>query len=149
MRSGPGRVLAVLVSAVAVLAVIAGVVVAHRPTPTLEPGTPEAVVQEYLTAVLAGDYPAAAATLSTRSGCDARDVAAAYVPNPVRVVLVRSTIDADVAVVTVEVTEGTADDLLGASGYTHTERITLERDAGQWLILGSSWLLFSCGSTKE
>ncbi len=149
MRSGPGRVLAVLVGAIAVLAVIAGVVVAHRPTPTLDPGTPEAVVQEYLRAVLAGDYPAAAATLSPRSGCDARDVAAAYVPSPVRVVLVRSAIDGDVAVVTVDVTEGAADDLFGASGYTHTERITLERDAGQWLILGSSWLLSSCGSTKE
>ncbi len=149
MRSGPGRVLAVLVGAIAVLAVIAGVVVAHRSTPALEPGTPEAVVQEYLTAMLAGDYPAAVDTLSPRSGCDARDVAAAYVPSPVRVVLVRSAVDGDVAVVTVEVTEGAADDLFGASGYAHTERITLARDAGRWLILGSSWLLSSCGSTKE
>jgi hypothetical protein len=149
MRSKPGRVLAVLVGAVAVLAVIAGVVVAHRSTPVVNPGTPEAVVQEYLTAVLAGDYPAAAATLSTRSRCDARDVAAAYVPSPVRVVLVRSAIDGDVAVVTVDVTEGAVDDLFGASGYTHTERITLERDSGTWLILGSAWLLSSCASTKE
>ncbi|MHB1490529.1 MAG: hypothetical protein ACYCTH_08530 [Cellulomonas sp.] len=149
MRSGPGRVLAVLVSAVAVLAVIAGVVVAHRSTAVIDPRTPAGVVQTYLTAVIAGEYPAAATLLSPRSGCDAADVAAASVPNPVRVVLVRTAVDGDVAVVTVEVTEGAADDLFGSAGYTHTERLTLEREAGSWLILSSPWLLYSCGPTKE
>ena len=149
MRSGPGRVLAVLVGATAVLAVIAGVVVAHRPTAVIDPAEPAGVVQTYLKAVIAGDYSEAARHLSPRSGCDATDLATAYLPAPVRVVLVRSVVDGDVAVVTVDVTEGSADDLLGSTGYTHTERLTLERAGGSWTILSSPWLLSSCGSPKE
>ena len=141
------RVLAIFVGAVVLLAILAGVVVANRATPDLNPGTPEGVVQEYLKAVFAGDYPAAAGLLSPSSGCGASDLAAGYVPASARIVLDHSAVNGDHAVVTVNVTEGTGGGPFD-SGYSHTERITVQREGGAWKITGLPWLLPSCVSTK-
>ena len=142
------RVLAIFVGAVVVLAVVAGVVVAHRTAPVLDQHTPEGVVQAYLKAVIAGDYRDAAGLLSPSSGCGVSDLAAANAPGSARVVLDHTAVDGDHAVVTVDVTEGSGDDPFGSSGASHTERITLQREGGAWKITGSPWLLSSCGFTK-
>jgi hypothetical protein len=148
MATRPDRVLALLVGAIVFLAVVAGVVVANRSAPDVDPGTPEGVVQQYLQAVVDGDYPAAADLLAPSSGCDLSDVSAAYAPGSAQVVLKDTAVDGDRAVVTVDVTEGAGDDLFGSSGYSHTERVTVVRDDGAWKIAGSTWLLYSCGVTK-
>jgi len=148
MSSGPNRVLAAVVGVVVVLAVIAGVVGANRSAPTLDPSTPQGVVQEYLKAVLAGDYPAAADLLSASSGCSLSDVSSAGVSESARIVLEDTVVTGDTAVVTVEVTEGADSGPFGDSGYTHTERITAERDGSTWTISGSPWLLYLCRTTK-
>jgi len=148
MSSGPNRVLAALVGVVVVLAVIAGVVGANRRAPTLDPNTPQGVVQEYLEAVLAGDYPAAAKLLSSDSGCGLSDVSSTTVSESARIVLKDTVVDGGTAVVTVDVTEGADSGPFGDSGYTHTERITAERDGSAWKISGSPWLLYMCQSTK-
>ena len=142
------RILALLVGAVVLLAILAGVVVGRRTTPDLDPHTPEGVVQEYLKAVIAGNYPVAASLLSPSSGCSARDVASAFAPGSAQIVLDHTAVNGDHAVVTVDVTEGSGDDPFGASGYSHTERITVQRDGGVWKITGSPWLLPSCGFPK-
>ncbi len=142
------RVLAIFVGSVVLLAVLAGVVAANRTAPDLDPKTPEGVVQAYLQAVFDGDYPVAAAQLSPRSGCDVSDVASAYAPQSARVVLDRSVVEGDQAVVTVDVTEGSGDGPFESSGYTHKERITVQRESGVWMITGSPWLLSPCSSTK-
>jgi len=141
------RVLALLVGGVVLLAVLAGVVVSRRTTPDLDPTTPAGVVQEYLKAVVDGDYPVAAKLLSPASGCSASDVSSAYAPGSAQIVLDRTAVNGDHAVVTVDVTEGSGDPF-GSSGYSHTERITLQRDGGLWKITGSPWLLPSCGFPK-
>jgi hypothetical protein len=148
VRGGPNRVLVVLVGVVVLLAAIAGVVLARRAAPVLDHGTPAGVVQEYLKAVIDGDYPAAAALVSSSSGCGVSDVAAASIPDSVRIVLKHTAVTGDSAVVTVDVTEGTDEGPFGSSGYSHTERITLQRDGGAWTITGSSWLLYPCAATK-
>ena len=148
MASGPNRVLAAVVGVVVLLAAIAGVVAANRTAPSLDPSTPEGVVQEYLKAVLDGDYPAAAKLLSSSSGCDLADVSSVSVSRSARIVLEDTVVDGDTAVVTVDVTEGADSGPFGDSGYSHTERITVERDGGAWKISGSPWLLYPCGSTK-
>ncbi|HEX7805402.1 MAG TPA: hypothetical protein VF413_04505 [Cellulomonas sp.] len=148
MASGPNRVLAAVVGVVVVLAAIAGVVAARRTAPTLDPNTPQGVVQEYLRAVLDGDYPAAAKLLSSTSGCTLSDVSSATVSGSARIVLKDTVVDGDTAVVSVDVTEGADNGPFADSGYTHTERITAERDTGVWKISGSPWLLHPCGSTK-
>jgi len=142
------RVLAIFVGAVVLLAVLTGVVVANRATPDLNPGTPEGVVQEYLKAVFAGDYPAAAGLLSPSSGCHASDLAAGYVPESARIVLDHTAVNGDHAVVTVNVTEGTGGGPFDSGGYSHTERITVQRESGVWKITGSPWLLSPCASMK-
>jgi hypothetical protein len=60
-RFAMNRVLSVFVGAVVLLAVVAGMVVAKRAAPELDSHTPEGVVQQYLQAVIAGDYQVAAA----------------------------------------------------------------------------------------
>jgi hypothetical protein len=148
MRNGANRILAALVGAVVLLAVVAGVVVAHRTAPALDRGTPAGVVQAYLQAVIDGSYPAATALLSPSSGCGVQDVATSWTPTSAQVVLDHTAVDGDTAVVTVEVTEGAADDLFGSSGFSHTERFSLQRENGVWKITGSPWLPYSCASTK-
>jgi hypothetical protein len=139
------------VGAVVLLAVLAGVVVANRAAPALDPGTPEGVVQKYLKAVFDGDYPVAAGLLAPSSGCDVSDVAAAYVPESAQIVLDNTAVDGDHAVVTVDVTEGSGESPFGSTGYSHKERITVQRDSGHsgvWKITGSPWLLTPCDSSK-
>lgn len=148
MHPAPNRVLAVLVGGVVLLAVVAGIVVANRETPTLDPGSPEAVVQEYLEAVADADYPAAAELVAPSSGCDAGTLSMAYVEQSGRIVLTDTTVDGDVAIVTLDVTDGAGDDPFGGEGYTHTERITLERVDGTWALAASPWLLSLCDSAK-
>lgn len=142
------RILALLVGAVVLLAVLAGVVTGRRTPPDLDPHTPAGVVQEYLKAVIIGNYPAAARLLSPSSGCIASDLASAYAPGSAQIVLDHTAVNGDHAVVTVDVTEGSRDDPFGSSGFSHTERITVQRDGGVWKITGSPWLLPSCGSPK-
>lgn len=142
------RVLAVLVGAVVLLAVLAGVVAGRRTAPDLDPHTPEGVVQAYLKAVIAGNYPVAAKLLSPSSGCSASDVGSAYAPGSTQIVLDRTAVNGEHAVVTVDVTEGSGDEPFGSTGYSRTERITVQRESGVWKITGSPWLLPSCGSTK-
>lgn len=142
------RVLAAFVGAVVLLAILAGVVVANRSAPDLNPDTPEGVVQQYLKAVVAADYPVAAGLLSPSSGCGLPDVAAAYGPGSARIVLDHTAVTGDQAVVTVKVTEGTGDGPFESSGYSHTERVTVQREGAAWKITGSPWLLPSCNSKK-
>ena len=142
------RVLSVFIGAVVLLAVVTGVVVARRAAPALDPHTPEGVVQQYLQAVVAGDYRVAANLISPSAGCDISDVASAYNPGTARIVLNHTAVDGDQAVVTVDVTEGSGEGPFESTGYSHTERITVARGGGVWKITGSPWLLSPCASTK-
>lgn len=139
MTNRPNRVLAALVGAVVLLAVAAGVVVANRGVEPLDPDTPEGTVQRFLQAVVDEDYSTASDLLATSSACGAADIV--YYPNSARIVLDRVTVDGDTAVVTLDVTEG-AQDPFGGSGWSHTERITVEREDGVWKVAGSPWLLY-------
>lgn len=142
------RVLAVLVGAVVLLAVLAGVMVANRATPELNPDTPEGVVQSYLKAVFAENYSVAVGLLSPSTRCDVSDVAAsAPESESTQIVLDHTAVDGDQAVVTVDVTEGYGNDPFGSSGFSHKERINVQRDGGVWKITGL-WLLPPCDSVK-
>lgn len=140
----PNRVLAIVVVAVAVAAVVAAVLAANRPEVELDTSTPEGVVQAYLRAVVDGDADAAAAHLSPRTGCDAGNLADAYVPAGVRVVLVDTGSGGDAATVTVEIVESDRSGVLGGYDYVHEERFTLETAGDSWLITEAPWPLLYC-----
>ena len=148
MAASPNRVLVGLVGAVVLLAAVAGVVASQRESPVLDTGTPEGVTQVYVQAVIDGDHLGAADLLSPTSDCDLDDVSQAYLPDSLRVVLESTDVDGDRAVVTIVVTDRFSDGPFGASEYAHTERVTLAREGGSWLVTGSSWLLPSCGPMK-
>ncbi|HEY3436859.1 MAG TPA: hypothetical protein VGK35_04150 [Actinotalea sp.] len=148
MIAGPNRLLAVFVSVIVVLAVVAGVVASRRTSPVLDRATPEGVTQAYVQAVLAGDMAGAADLLAPASGCDITDTGQAYLPDSVRVVLESTTVDGSKAVVTLRVTDSYGDEPFGDGGYTHTERVTLEKDGGRWRVLASPWLLPMCVGAK-
>lgn len=147
MPTGPNRVLAALVGVVVLLAVVGGVVASRRQITALESGTPEGVTQAYVRAVLDGDLAAAAPLISPASGCTIADIAGSL-PGTVRVVLERTDVEADTAVVTLRVTDSDGDAPFGSSAHAHTERIALVRADGAWLITRSPWLLPGCVHTK-
>jgi len=142
------RVLAAFVGAVVLLAVIAGVVVANRDTLVPDRATPQGVVQEFLQAMFNGKNEVAAALLSPSTGCSASDLAASYSPGSSRIVLDDITLDGDQAVVTVDVTEGSANGPFESSGYSHKERISVQREGGVWKVTAAPWLLSGCDSSK-
>ena len=144
MLSRSNRILAVVVGSVAVLAVIAAVVAATRPPPTLDPATPDGAVQIYLRAMLEGDTETATARLSSSTGCDEGDVASAFVTNSARIVLVDSTVDGATAIVTVEIIESSGSGPFEGSEFSHEERFTLRNEEGSWLLVDEPWPLYFC-----
>lgn len=137
-------VLVAAVAGVVALAVVAGVVAANRDGATLDPGSPEAVVQTYLAALTGDDLATAAEQLDPDGDCDLADLAAAYLPPSLGATLEGTTLDDGQAVVTVEVSENWDEGPFGSSGYEHTERLVLEQHAGAWVLVGSPWPLYGC-----
>lgn len=144
MTRRPNLVVAAVVGFVAVLALVAAIVSAARRAPTYEPGTPVAVVQRYLTAVIDADHETAAAQLSADSPCTADDFDRAFLPDRVRAVLRDSRIDGDSAEVRVDVIRS-AGGPFDLSEYSEKVVFRLTRAGGAWLITGSPWPMYECG----
>ena len=144
MARRPNLVVAAAVGLVAVLAVVAGILSATRHAPTVEPGTPVAVVQAYLAAVIDADHETAVAQLSGESPCTVDDFDRAYLPQGVRVVLRDSRIDGDSAQVRVDVITSTGGPF-DTSEYSEKVTFRLTRASGAWLITGSPWPMYQCG----
>lgn len=129
---------ALLVATVAIVLVAGG-----RDAPDLQPGTPEAAVQEYLAAFENGDLEAAYAHFSAElrsewSLEDYEDAVDAYGgmtwEGPSRRVLFdRTEVDGDVARVHLVVEEFYGDGLSGDS-FRSPRVVRLARDAGAWAI---------------
>ncbi len=136
------------VAGIVLLGAVAGIVAGTTSATERDPATPAGAVQAYLRAIAAGDVDAAAARLATDGPCTVEDLTRAYLPSSLRAVLGTSSADGTRAVVQVEVTEGSGDELFGPSGYVHTERFTLTQSAGAWSLTGMPWPMFDCsGST--
>jgi hypothetical protein len=139
----PNRVLGIVVAAFVVVALVAVALAASRPATTFAPGTPEAAVQGYLTAVLSSDSEKAAGYLAPDSRCGIDDLDRAGVADSARVSLVDSTGDGDTARVRVRVSFSSGGPFGGADSENQTFRLT--RSTGTWLISGIPWPLFECG----
>jgi hypothetical protein len=139
----PNRVLGLVVGAFVLVALAAVAFAAMRPTTTFAPGTPEAAVQGYLSAVLESDSEKAAGYLAPGSPCALGDLDRTGVAASARVSLVDSTTDSDTARVRVRVSYSSGDPFGGAESENQTFRLT--RSAGTWRISGIPWPLFECG----
>ena len=142
--SRSGLVLGVVGALLAVLVVVA-IVLALQPADSLDPGTPEATVQNYLQAVIDSDEAEAAALMTPdlAERCGADLVALRHAPDSFRAVIVDTESLGTDAIVTVEITEGSGSGLLGDS-WTFDESFVLEPVGTEWLIAESPWPIY-CG----
>ncbi len=124
-----------------VLAVVAAVVAALRPTPHFDKSTPEGTAQLFVSAVVNDDDQGAVELLDPTLGCGTplRDV---YRPTSVSMSVVDVTRDGDTARVVLYVTEQGSGGLLDS--FSHNETYDLKADNGGWLITGLPWPVFSC-----
>lgn len=143
MNSPPGRVLAVVVGILVLLAVVAGVLSATRGEGDLPAGSPEAAVQDYVSRVYDRDLEGAAAVLDPEGGCTVEDLERNVHEPDARVVLRSSEVDGDTARVRVELIRG-EDGLLGSGEWSQEETFSLVRAQERWVITGEPWPMFSC-----
>lgn len=131
-----------LVAAIAIAALIA----TTRDAPVLEEGSPEAVVQSYVDAMIDRNEAAAHEYLSAevREECSVRDLRDnAETSDDVRVALRSVTVDGDEAEVEVTITEGSGGGLFGG-GYSYRETFTLTRSGDTWEISRRPWPIYFC-----
>jgi len=129
------------------LLVVAGIVVAFREPAQFEPGTPEAVTQDYLLAVLDEDPAAAHALLTAelQQRCDVRDLDDRYDRSDgKRITLTESRVDGDSAVIDLEFTATYSGDALDFDQYSYEERFRLDRIDGEWRISDPPWPYYWC-----
>jgi hypothetical protein len=147
--SRANRILAIALGAIVVLAVVAAVISANRPTAELEPGSPEATVQAYVGAALDGKVDEAARWLDPSGDCDVDDLthtSSSGTPT-VRVVLVDSATEGSgegsTATVQVELVYSSGGPF-DTSEFSDKHTYHLKRSGSTWVLTGVPWPLFGC-----
>lgn len=140
----PDKVIIVIVSAVALLVIVAIAVIFTRGEPeALSEATPAGVVQRYSTAVIEGD-PGTADSYLTES---ARSFCNGFIqggPPPSRVVLISTNERTESATVRVSIVYSFQDGLFGPSDYETEDRFSLVKADGRWLVDKAPSQLLSC-----
>ncbi len=143
-RSG-GRVLAVLGAVVVASLIIGWAVSESRSSRSYEPGTPEAVVQEYVGHVLAGRMSEALLLLKNPGLCQ-WSFAGVHVPDGLRADLISSTVSesGDFAYVGLRF-EQDNDGLLDPGDNSWQVTFALERTEVGWRLISPTWPAPICG----
>lgn len=132
--------LGVVAVAIALIALLAG----RDRRQTFDPSSPQAAVQTYLDAILAGDPDLAATKLDDRTaGRCLRPLRRTITEEGVRASLLDALIETDRATIEIQLTYPDGD-LFGTSGYSFEERFFLERVDGEWLIIEDPWPVAVC-----
>lgn len=141
-RGKPDRILIAILSAIALLVIVALAVVLTRGEPELLDGsTPQGVVQRYSTAVIDGDKATATSYLTeAATSCSFRETG----PLPTRVVLISATERDNSALVKVSVVNSGSGGPFGPSEYEMEDRFSLVRTDGKWLIDQAPYQLMWC-----
>jgi hypothetical protein len=137
-------ILLIAMVVIALIAVLAAVL-SGREVETLDSGSPEGVVQEYLQAVLDGDEVTAHGFLSAEFAqkCSLDEFGRfGFVEDNVRVVLREVSLDGEAARVEVSITESGG---LGDGGWTDDVTFRLERSGETWVITRAPWPYGDCG----
>lgn len=108
-----------------------------------DPGTPEGIVQSYLTAVLDRRSDDAASYLASDSSCTPEHFDTAWIGQGARVDLIDVAVTDATAKVDVRVTIDNGEPFGGGYGEDHAYRLVQE--AGKWRITGIPWPLYGCG----
>lgn len=144
----PDRTLLAILSAIAVIVVVALIVVFTRGEPApLDEATPAGVVQRYSAAVIAGDETAAAAYLTDAAKNRCSTNMERMAGDNLRVTLVSTTeraVSADVKVL-ITVSEGGGP--FGSAEYQIEDDFDLVKTGDKWLIDRAPWQLTACRNT--
>lgn len=143
MNTRADRILAVTLAGLLLLAVVAAILSVTRDRAPYPEGTPEATVQAYVEAAVAGDGQAAVTYLDPAGGCTAQHVEEGWISPGVRVVLRESSTDGERATARVDVVSGSGG-LLGASEWSEEQTFELRLVEGRWLITGAPWPAYAC-----
>ena len=136
------KLLALVIGAISVLAIFV-VLTANQETKQLDPGTPEGVVQKYLSSVIAGDFESALKNLEPTSKCEPEDLDRSYFPQDIRVNLISSTNTSTGAIVKISLEFPTGGPL--GDVYTEEHTIRLVQSGSTWFITGIPWPMYDCG----
>jgi hypothetical protein len=131
-----GAVVILVVLALAVIAIVVG-----GRTISLDPDSPEGVVQRYTQAVIDGDRPAAESLLADGDTCDSYQDP--YIDNDIRVTLGDVRITGDTAVVGVTIGYGGGDPF-APYDFSDRSRFLLTNTDGAWLIDETPWPFMIC-----
>ncbi|HKY46758.1 MAG TPA: hypothetical protein VJQ79_02130 [Acidimicrobiia bacterium] len=145
--AGSGRSLALVVGVVLVLAVaVAAIVTSLRPSPQLDPATPEGTVQAFFQAVEADDWNGVLSLLSSqlREDCEASELAQ-FRDDVDRAVI--SDVDAagSETIVEVRVTRVVIDDPLNPYSYDDTFHFVLAQEDGRPVVVELPWQFYCEG----
>lgn len=139
------RVVGVIAGLVVLLAVIAAVLSETRRPDLPDPGTPAAVVLDYLDAIVTGDAERAAALLDPELDCTAEQVAGSRTAGGLRATVLSTDTDGSKSVVQVQIDE--TGELLDS--WSHNERFQLRRTGSSWLLTGNPWPVYECWAWEK
>lgn len=133
----------IVLAAVVFAAVLGGALYGALAEPaTYDPTTPEGVVQTYLKAVLDGGELASLDSMNAdlADRCRQDSTSLDYRTEGARVFLDKTTIDNDMATVTIEIRHSSD----GLDEWIENETIWLEKSADSWLISQPPWPYWDC-----
>ena len=110
-----------------------------------ETGSPEAIVQSYLRAMLERDNDRALSYFEAETTCDSSDLDRQYLSPDLTVDLIESKVTGDRAQVKMRIRYAD-NDLFG--GWSEDHSIGLTRVGGMWKITGVPWPLYECDGVK-
>lgn len=146
-RAGGGRSLALVVGVVLVAAVaVAAVVTSLRPSPQLDPTTPEGTVQAFFQAVEADDWNGVRILLSSQlqEDCEASELAE-FRDDIDRAVISDVEAAGSETIVDVRVTRVVIDDPLNPYSYDDTFRFLLAPEDGRPVVVELPWQFYCEG----
>ena len=146
-RSAGGRRLGLVVGVVLALAVaVAAIVTSLRPSPQLDPATPEGTVQAFFQAVEADDWEGVRTVLSTdlQEDCEASELAQ-FRDDIGRAVISDVQAAGSETIVEVRVTRVVIDDPLNPYSYDDTFHFVMAQQGGRPVVAELPWQFFCEG----
>lgn len=146
IRKSANFYLGIAIAAVLVIALIVALA-SNNSTKTLNAGSPERIVQEFLQSLNDGRNDLAVKLLASDSSCSIQDIDRAYHSPSTEISLLESQITGNTAVVRVSVQRDPAAMMDTSSDEEVTYRLV--KNANQWRISGIPWPLYDCGGIRK
>jgi hypothetical protein len=137
------RILIAALAGLLLLAAVAAVLSLTRDGPEYAEGSPEAAVQSYVVAAVAGDGEEAVRHLDPADRCTARNVEEGWANPRSRVVLRDTEVHGDRATVRIDILTPSGDPF-SASEWEDRQSLDLHLVDGEWLISGTPWPAYRC-----